>query len=158
MIFESIIGGGLGALARLAPEAFKFFDRKNERKHELEMQKQAVEMQKVSGQQRLAEIEANAEVAMNTGALDALKEAIASEGKLTGNSFIDAFTKLVRPFITYAFMGAYLWVKIAGYHLLVEQGVAAQQAIIELWTPNDMALFSGIINFWFLGRVFERNK
>ena len=36
-MMETLLGGVFGGLLRLAPEALKFFDQKNERKHELAM-------------------------------------------------------------------------------------------------------------------------
>jgi hypothetical protein len=29
-------------------------------------------------------------------------------------------------------------------------------AISQLWTEADQALWAGVLNFWFLGRVFDR--
>ena len=37
MVIETLLSGVFGGLLRLAPEAMKIFDRKNEREHELKM-------------------------------------------------------------------------------------------------------------------------
>jgi hypothetical protein len=29
-------------------------------------------------------------------------------------------------------------------------------AIMQAWTEADQALWAGVLNFWFLGRVFDR--
>ena len=52
-MFE-ILGGGifgslLGGIFRLAPEVLKYFDKKNERQHELSMFDKQCELEKVRG-------------------------------------------------------------------------------------------------------------
>lgn len=46
-MIETLIGGALGGLLRLAPEVLKWLDRKGERAHELAMQDKALEFEKV---------------------------------------------------------------------------------------------------------------
>ncbi len=29
-------------------------------------------------------------------------------------------------------------------------------AVLQAWTDADQALWAGVLNFWFLGRVFDR--
>ena len=59
-MFEILSGGLLGSifggLFRLAPEVLKFFDKKNEREHELLMFSRQCELEQQRGQMRLAEI------------------------------------------------------------------------------------------------------
>lgn len=30
------------------------------------------------------------------------------------------------------------------------------EAVLHAWTEADQALWAGVLNFWFLGRVFDR--
>lgn len=32
------------------------------------------------------------------------------------------------------------------------------EAILHAWTEADQALWAGVLNFWFLGRVFDRAR
>jgi hypothetical protein len=57
-MFELLGGGVLGSLIggifRLAPEVIKFFDKKDERDHELAMFNQQCQLETLRGQQKLA--------------------------------------------------------------------------------------------------------
>jgi hypothetical protein len=83
-MIETLLGGLLGGAFRLAPEVLKWLDRKGERGHELAMQDKALEFEKIRGAQRMAEIGASAEAAWNTGAIEALREAVRTQGEKTG--------------------------------------------------------------------------
>ena len=78
-MIETLLGGLLGGAFRLAPEMLKWLDRKGERSHELAMQDKALEFEKLRGAQRMSEIGATADAAWNTGAIDALREAVAAQ-------------------------------------------------------------------------------
>jgi hypothetical protein len=146
----------LGGVFRLAPEVLKWFDRKAERGHELAMQDKALEFEKLRGAQRMAEIGAAADAAWNTGAIDALKEAVAAQGHRSGVRWADALSASVRPVITYWFMGLYCAAKTAAFAAAVTAGAGWGEAILHAWTEADQALWAGVLNFWFLGRVFDR--
>ncbi len=79
-MIETLLGGLLGGAFRLAPEILKWMDRKGERSHELAMQDKALEFEKLRGAQRMGEIGAAADAAWNTGAIEALREAVAAQG------------------------------------------------------------------------------
>ena len=153
---ETLLGGLLGGMFRLAPEVLKWLDSKLERAHELAMQDKALEFQRLTGSQKMAEIQASADSAWNVGAIDALKEAIGGQSQKTGVSWVDALSASVRPTITYWFMCQYCVAKTATFVAAVQGGALWSVAISLVWTPADMALWAGILNFWFLGRVFDR--
>ena len=88
-MIETLLGGLLGGAFRLAPEILKWLDRKGERGHELAMQDKALEFEKLRGAQRMAEIGASADAAWNSGAIEALKEAVAGQGRLSGVKWVD---------------------------------------------------------------------
>ena len=155
-MIETLLGGLLGGAFRLAPEILKWLDRKGERGHELAMQDKALEFEKLRGAQRMAEIGAAADAAWNTGAIDALKEAVADQGHRSGVRWADALSASVRPVITYWFMGLYCAAKTAAFAAAVSAGAGWGEAILHAWTEADQALWAGVLNFWFLGRVFER--
>jgi hypothetical protein len=157
-MIETLLGGLLGGAFRLAPEILKWLDRKGERGHELAMQDKALEFEKLRGAQRMAEIGAAAEAAWNVGAIEALREAVTAQGRLSGVTWIDALSASVRPVITYWFMGLYCAAKTAAFAAAVTAGAGWGEAILHAWTEADQALWAGVLNFWFLGRVFDRAR
>ena len=155
-MIETLLGSLLGGAFRLAPEILKWLDRKGERGHELAMQDKALEFEKLRGAQRMAEIGASAEAAWNSGAIEALKEAVAAQGQRSGIGWADALSASVRPVITYWFMALYCAAKTATFAAGVSAGAGWGDAILHAWTDADQALWAGVLNFWFLGRVFDR--
>ena len=161
MILETVLGGALGGVARLAPEVLKFFDRKNERKHELSLLDKNTAAEQARAASGLKEIEAKADSAQVTAAIGALQEALKGQFQPIGNKFIDGLNFSVRPVLTYLIAGPYAVGKLAVFIALLWTGhaldaSAVQSALAATYTSADMAIVSGIINFFFLGRVFDR--
>jgi len=155
-MIETLLGGLLGGAFRLAPELLKWLDRKGERGHELSMQDKALEFEKLRGAQRMHEIGAGAEAAWNSGAVEALREAVTAQGRHSRAKWADALSISVRPVITYWFMALYCAAKTAAFVGAVDAGVDWMPAVQAAWTDADQALWAGVLNFWFLGRVFDR--
>jgi hypothetical protein len=155
-MIETLLGGLLGGAFRLAPEILKWLDRKGERGHELSMQDKAIEFEKIRGTQRMSEIGASADAAWNTGAIDAFKDAIAAQGRPTGVQWADALSSSVRPVITYWLMALYCAAKMVAFVAALNAGAGWGAAVLAAWTEADQALWAGVLNFWFLGRVFDR--
>lgn len=156
-MIETLFGGLLGGLFRLAPEILKWIDRNGERAHELAMQDKALAFETLRGSQRMAEIGASADAAWNTGAIEALKEAVAAQGQRSGVRWADALSISVRPVITYWFMALYCAAKTAAFVGAIAAGTNWVSATPLVWTEADQALWAGVLNFWFLGRVFDRS-
>ncbi|MGL5949432.1 MAG: hypothetical protein ACRCYV_10490 [Aeromonas sp.] len=155
-MIETLLGGVMGGLFRLAPEALKWLDRRTERAHELAMQDKALEFEKLRGAGRLEEINAQNEAAWSEGAISALTAAVRTQGEKTGVGWADALAASVRPVITYWFMALYCAAKIAAFIGALQSGLAITAAIALAWSDADQALWAGVLNFWFLGRVFDR--
>ena len=155
-MLETLFGGIFGGLLRLAPEIIKLFDRANERKHELAMLGAEMEFAKVRGEIAMRETEA----AMIGQELDTISKAFSEQSKMAAaaGKVVAAISALVRPIITYAFVGAYFLVKLASYLLAIEQGGNWRDVILSLWTKDDVTVLFMIISFWFVGRVWERNR
>ena len=155
-MIETLLGGVFGGALRLAPEVLKWFDRKAERDHEVKMTqlehdfaKTQAEVQLRVGQQGLVSKE-----------YDVLETALETQSAMSvaGGKLISAVNALVRPTVTYLFLAMYALVKIALYMLAVDQGGAWQEVVFNLWTQDDITILFMIISFWFVGRVYERNK
>lgn len=154
--FETVVGGTLGGLFRLAPEAFKLWDRRNERKHEIAMQDKALDFEKLRGAQRMQEMGEQGRQEYDKGTLAALVESIKGQSQMTGSKFIDGLNQSVRPVVTYNMVLLYIGVKVATAIIAGTSGVDAQAILAILWTSTDMALLAAVLNFWFLNRVFDK--
>jgi hypothetical protein len=153
-IESALLGSLLGGIARLAPEFLKFFDRKNERKHELALGNQQFELMKLQGNNKLQEVSIQADAAQMVSGIEAIKEAYRSQK--TGFKFADSVSSLIRPFITAVVFGGWVAVKVAAGVTLFNQGIDWNVAVVTLWGNEDWALLGGVTNFWFLSRVFEK--
>lgn len=156
MIDATIIGGAIGALSRLAPEVLKQLDRANERKHELAMGEQQIKAAQASAQSQKEIAQVQADASAITAGLDAIKTAY--QNMKTGFKFADVVSALIRPWVTVLVVSMWLTAKIAAYVVLAHGGMDWSQAIATGWGDSDWAMLSGILNFWFLGRVFEKRN
>jgi hypothetical protein len=158
-MWETLAGSLLGGIFRCIPEIMKFFDAKNERKHELNMQDKAIEFQKLKGNQRIDEIVETGQQTWNAGAIDTLKSAIESQFRPSGVKWVDALSTLMRPLITLQWVVIlYPAVIIAGFFIAINQGTGALDALVKVFGSEEKALVGAILNFWFLGRVFDKVK
>jgi hypothetical protein len=158
-MIETLLGGLLGGIFRIIPEVLKFFDAKNERAHEVTMTDKQIEMEQVKGAQRSAEITAQEQAAWNTGAIDTLKASIETQFRPSGVKWVDALSTLIRPAITIQWVILlYPAVIIAGFFIAIQHETPALEALIKVFGPDEKALVAAILNFWFVGRVFDRVK
>jgi hypothetical protein len=155
-MLESLFGGLLGGLFRLAPEVLKLLDRKSERLHELALLNAEMEFAKVRGEIYLRQTEA----AMTIAELDAVGKGVEEQGRTAraAGKGIATISALVRPIVTYAFVMTYFLVKLAAYLLALEQGGEWKAVLLDMWNKDDMAILTLILTFWFVGRVWERGQ
>ena len=155
-MLESLFGGLLGGLFRLAPEVIKLLDRKSERAHELALLQSEMEFAKVRGEIHMRQTEA----VMTMAEVDAIGRAVEEQGKTAraAGKAIAAVSALVRPIVTYAFVGTYFLVKLAAYLLALDQNGDWRVVLLDLWNKDDMAILTLILTFWFVGRVWERGQ
>lgn len=154
MIGGGIFGSLLGGLFRLAPEVLKWLDKKDERQHELAMFQRQCDLEAQRGAQKMAEIGAQREAAVDTGVMDAFKAAIDQQTEMVkaAGGWVASLSASVRPVVTYALILVYLGMQIA----LAAQSETVDQAYSVVMTPDFVALVSGILNYYFLNRTIER--
>jgi len=87
--------------------------------------------------------------------LDAQMEALKGQFSVT-SGWAAQLSAGVRPIVTYWYMLLYSVVKVSIVYSNYDFGTPAAIAVAQGWTNDDIALFSGIMNFWFLDRVFAR--
>lgn len=158
-----ILGGGvlgslLGGLFRLAPELLKFFDKLNERQHELLMFDRQCQLESQRGEQKLAEIGAQHGMAVDVGVLDAFKSAIEQQAAMTKSAggWVASLSASVRPVVTYWVLAvwtfAHLWFGWNSY----QNGSAPIEVFRAIMSADFAALVAGTINFWFLDRTLAK--
>jgi hypothetical protein len=153
-----ILGSLFGGLFRMAPEVLKFFDKKNERHHELAMFKNQCDLELQRGQQKLAEIGANREAAVDVGVMDAFNNAIVQQAEMvkSAGGWVASLSASVRPVVTYwvLFIWSFIHVWFAWNSWLA--GAPSVEVFKTMMTPDFSALLSGTINYWFLDRTLKQ--
>ena len=156
MILESIFGGVLGGVLRLAPEVLKFFTHKKDLDHEYRMMQAEMEIAKAKIELGFRQVDANLQVAE----LDAIAEAVKEQGQTAraAGRFVAALSALVRPLVTYWWVFCYTLVKVVGIALAIDQGGEWKEVLLRAWTNDDMAILFMIISFYFVGRVWDKQR
>ncbi len=153
-IGTGILGSLLGGAFRLAPEVLKYFDKKNERQHELAMFERQVDLEKTRGQIRLDEIGAQRGMAVDVGVLDAFKSAIDQQTEMVkvAGGWVASLSASVRPVATYYLLLLYGAYKTALIALAPGNG---WQAIVSIYGPEDLGMLAGTLNYWLLDRSLK---
>jgi len=155
-MLETILGGVVGGLTRLAPEVLGFMDKKNERKHELAMQEYNLRMTELQNQGKIAITDREIEGKQFEAAMNAMKAGIEAQGKPSGVKWVDGWAAAVRPGVTTWVFILYAIYKAASISLALNASVPLDKAVVAMWGPEDSAMLSAILMFWFVGRVWER--
>lgn len=156
----TLLGALLGFISSIAPDIFKLLRGRQDNVHELAVMQLQIEASKAAGQQRLEEI--------NTQADAAVMQAVYRNARPTGVKWVDALAGSVRPIITYCFFFSYVAVKVSQYHALAVVdlpwlGDAAKaqawfQIVLQLWSEEDQALFAAVMAFWFGDRSLKNRR
>jgi hypothetical protein len=150
----SMLGGGF---MRLLPEILGLLNKRTDNQHELAMLDKQFALEQTRGQMKLQEVQVTGDINQVLGLLDAQKEALAGQMQKIGVWWADALNFLVRPLTTYFFLLMYGAVKVATL-VVALSGTDPWHAILQCWSEDDRAILSGILAFWFVGRVFDKKK
>lgn len=140
--WPSLIGLIVSTLIRLAPEFFKIWHKKIDNKHELEML------------QRSDITDANTvnDRAYETPQVDpSFVDKLVDFWKTpSGNKTVDRFNQLVRPNVVYILIFTFVAIKLSWFTCNTNASLSV------LWSKEDQMLLSGVLNFFFLNRVFDK--
>lgn len=152
-MLSTLLGTLFGGLFRFAPEVLKWFDRKDERRHELAMFDKQLEADRLKGELALQQTSA----AIGVEEVRAIIEATKAQGTQTGIRWVDAVNSLMRPLITFWWVivlyTAYL---ICGYVSLINSGVSGLDAVLAVFGNEEKAIVASIISFWFVDRSLRK--
>jgi hypothetical protein len=153
-----IFGSLLGGIFRMAPEVLKFLDKGNERKHELNMFARQCELETLRGQQKLAEIGAQREAAVDVGVMDAFTAAIEQQATMVkaAGGWVAGLSASVRPLVTYWILFIWSFIHIWFAWNAWSAGAPPAEVFKMMMSPDFSALLAGTINFWFLDRTLAK--
>lgn len=156
MILESVFGGILGGVLRLAPEVLKFFTHKKDLDHEFRMMQMEMEIAKARIEFSFRQVDAD----LQMKELDAIAIATKEQGQTAraAGRLVAALSALVRPLVTYWFVILYSAVKIASMGMAMDQGGDWKEVLVSSWTKDDMAILFMILGFWFVSRTIEKYR
>ncbi len=158
LVSGGLFGGVIGGLFRLAPEVLKYFDKKSEREHELAMFNRQCELEQLRGQQRLAEIGAQRDAAIDVGVMDALQAAINQQTEMVkaAGGWSASLSASVRPVVTYWIMALWSFIHVWFAWQAHRAGASPEVVFKTMMTVDFCALVSGTINYWFLDRTLKQ--
>ena len=153
-----ILGSVFGGLFRMAPEVLKFFDKKNERQHELLMFTRQCDLETLRGQQKLAEIGAQREAAIDVGVMDAFNTAIEQQATMVkaAGGWAASLSASVRPVVTYWVLFVWSFIHVWFAWNAWVTGAPPAEVFKIMMSPDFSALLAGTINFWFLDRTLAK--
>ncbi|MBY0556558.1 MAG: hypothetical protein K2P77_05075 [Burkholderiaceae bacterium] len=149
----SMLGGGL---LRLLPELFGYLNKKTDHAHELAMLDRQFQLEQTRASARQALVEYQGDVDQTLALLDAQKSALQGQMQTLGLWWADALNFLVRPLATYYVLLMYGLAKLAMFMVALDAGISNWDAILRLYDAEDRAILSGVLAFWFVGRVFDK--
>lgn len=149
----SALGGGL---LRLLPEILNFLHKREDNAHELAMLDKQFQLEQLRTDGKLREIEAQGNFDQVLALLEAQKTALQGQMQKTGIRLVDSLNFLVRPVVTYVLLTLYVLHKLGGAVILYATGTSLASVFVQIYSPDDFALLSGILAFWFVGRVFDK--
>jgi hypothetical protein len=158
-----MLGGGLlgsifGGLFRLAPEVLKWMDKKNEREHELSMFQFQCQLEAQRGAQKLSEIGAQREAAIDVGVMNAFQSAIEQQTEMVkaAGGWVASLSASVRPVVTYWILALWSFVHIwLSYNAWIT-GMPPLDVFKVMMSADFAALVSGTLNYWFLDRTLSK--
>lgn len=164
----TILTALLGFAGPFIPELMKMFRQKQDNAHELSILKLQAEAAAQQHMYRMDEINATADISeMKTlrapqqsfgiQILDAAKDwpRILILPVFYAFALLDFLAGFVRPAITYAFVGFYLFYKWAVFEQSKLEFGGWQSAVMTTWTENDLSLLLLVVSYWFGQRAMK---
>jgi len=116
------------------------------------------ELETLRGQQKLAEIGAQREAAIDVGVMDAFQSAIEQQATMVkaAGGWAASLSASVRPVVTYwvLFVWSFIHVWFAWNAWIT--GAPPVEVFKIMMSPDFSALLAGTINFWFLDRTLAK--
>lgn len=160
MLGGGIFGSLIGGVFRLAPEVLKWMDKRNERQHELAMFQRQCDLEAQRGQQKLAEIGAQREAAVDASVMDAFNAAIQQQTEMVkaAGGWVASLSASVRPVVTYWVLLIWSFVHVWFAWNAWLSDLPAVEVFKTAMSADFSALVAGTINYWFLDRTLAKRN
>ncbi len=145
----TLLGSLLGFVSSAFPDFLKLWQDRSDKKHELAILDRQMEAQKQGHNQRLEEINVQADISESQALYKHASQP-------SGVRWVEALRASVRPIVTYAFFLLFATVKIAALLKLLDSGVAITDGLIAVWDIETQALFAAVMSFWFGQRALQK--
>jgi hypothetical protein len=142
----TLLGALVGFISAAFPDLLKLCRDYQDRKHELTIMRLQIEQRAQGHQQRLEEINTQADITESK----ALYKTYYS-----GIKWVDALNGTVRPVLAYAFFLLYFTIKCMQFSM-VDLANPLPWHMDMLWSIEDQAIFAGIISFYFGQRAMSK--
>jgi len=142
----ALIGSGLGFFTSFLPSVMKYFQAKQDQRHELMLMDKQLEQQKVAGEQKLDMVVVDAQARE----IEALHKEHASITRASSQWVVN-LSATVRPLITYFFFLELILLTVA---LFFKWITSAEYSLI--WDEPMQAIWAAVITFWFGQRTFGK--
>ena len=149
----TLAGALLGFAGSAVPEVLDYFKGRQERKKDIEVLKIQADLLEKRTDLDLKKF--------NEMATDNEHERLLAHdaGLSQDAGFFGGLRKSVRPVITYAFFGLFIFVKVSILNEAMNaDGIQYLQAVQVVWDDETQGLFAGIMSFWFGRRAIEKTK
>jgi len=139
----------VGIFGSLLPSVVRFFERKQELKHDLEIAKvQAQSADKAVEVQLLVE---------SYKASVADRESVRThDSSIVYNGFTNTLRATIRPIITYCFFILFVAIKVSAAYVMISSGIPMAEMLSAVWDTETASLFATIMAFWFGSRQMEK--
>jgi hypothetical protein len=164
-----LLSGIFGFAAPFIPELLKIWKGRQDNQHELAMMDLRLKAAAAEHAWRMEEINANADIQeaielhkpMQSWGVQLLDKADSSDrvGKLAFRTafclfvWLDWLSGMVRPTVTYLWMGLYIAVKAATFHWLITtselRDMTIYEALKSIWYEHDYAIMTLCLSYWF---------
>lgn len=146
----TLLASFTGFISSIIPQVLKLWQQKQDNKQELDIIDRQLEQLKIKGNQRLEEVQIQADIAQT-------ESIYKHDSSLQGNNWVESLRASVRPIITYSFFLLFAIVKISIlYNSITIHSQPINIAIPLIWDENTQILFAAIVSFWFGNRTISK--
>jgi hypothetical protein len=139
----------LGALTSVVPKIVNIFDKRQDHKYAIELERIRMEAAEkgVDLEIALAETKAGLEEG------DSLRR---HDMDIEYHGWVETLRATVRPLITYIFFMMFIVIKGSAAYVMMQNGADIPTMLQAVWDIETMAIFGSIMGFWFGSRTIEK--
>ena len=148
----SLLGSLLGFGTSIIPEVIGIFKQKQADAHQIKMLEAKAKYADKLSELKIQELDAQAEI-------EETKGLYAHDSGIDAGGFVNGLRGSVRPVITYAFFILFCTIKgVTLYAMVTTSGMDLSAGMLAIWDPENQAIFSAIVAFWFGNRAMSKAR